>query len=308
MREMDQGIKRIVQTHPRDVLELALPGAEYLGPAPVDVAAEPQLVLDTLQRVRYHGVECLVDIEAEATPRPDIGRRCFEYGSRASVVHQLPVVSVVLWLERGGRPPSSPYVMRVAELPPATWPFHGIRLYALPAERVLTGDLAELVGLLPLVPFMRGGAGSATIERAAHQIQERIADAEQQTIAETLLVLFATRHVGPNDALALFRRLFMSTEILEQSPLYREWIAEALQRGEALGRAAGEAAGRAEGRAEGETDGLRQATHTALLGRWQSLPAEIETALTGASSATLNDILAHLTTDTLEQVRGRLGL
>ncbi len=103
MREMDQGIKRIVQTHPQDVLQLALPGAEYLGPAPVDVAAEPQLVLDTLQRVRYHGVECLVDIEAEATPRPDIGRRCFEYGSRASVVHQLPVVSVVLWLERGGR-------------------------------------------------------------------------------------------------------------------------------------------------------------------------------------------------------------
>lgn len=107
MREMDQGIKRIVQTHARDMREFALPGADYLGPAPVDVADELQLVLDTLQRVRYHGVECLVNIEAEVTPRPNIGRRCFEYGSRASVGHQLPVVSVVLWLERGGRPPHS---------------------------------------------------------------------------------------------------------------------------------------------------------------------------------------------------------
>jgi hypothetical protein len=60
--------------------------------------------------------------------------------------------------------------MRIAELPPATWPFHGIRLYALPAERVLTGDLAGLVGLLPLVPFMRGGSAIGAIERTAHQI------------------------------------------------------------------------------------------------------------------------------------------
>jgi hypothetical protein len=99
-----------------------------------------------------------------------------------------------------------------------------------------------------------------------------------------LLVLFAARHVGTDDARALFRRLFMSTEILEQSPLYRMWIAEA------------------------EVQGLRQAARTALVGRWQSLPAEIEIALTSASPAALNDILAHLTTDTLEQVRGRLGL
>ena len=301
---MDQGVKRIVQTRPQDVLGLALPGAEYLGPAPVDVAAEPQLVLDTLQRVRYHGVECLVDIEAEASPRPDIGRRCFEYGARASIVHQLPVVSVVLWLERGSRPPASPYVMQVADLAPATWPFHGIELYALPAERVLSGDLAGLVGLLPLVPFMGGGEGAATIERAARQIQERISDAEQQSVSETLLVLFATRHLGAGDALALFRRLFMSTEILEQSPLYRQWIAEAMERG----RAAGEAEGRIAGQAEGRAEGVRQAARTALQGRWGELPAELEAALTTASLATLNEVLAHIATDTLEQLRARLGL
>jgi len=68
------------------VLALALPGAEYLGTLPVDIATEPQLVLDTLLRIRYEDVECAVDVEAEARPRPDIGRRLFEYGARASIL------------------------------------------------------------------------------------------------------------------------------------------------------------------------------------------------------------------------------
>ena len=77
MPEMDQGIKRLIQTRPADVLALAVPGAEYLGPLPADVATEPQLVRDTLMHVRYHGIECAVDLEAEAQARRDIARRLF---------------------------------------------------------------------------------------------------------------------------------------------------------------------------------------------------------------------------------------
>jgi hypothetical protein len=292
---MDQGVKRAVLEFPEHVVRLALPGAEYLGTVPTDVAAEPQLVLDTLLRVRYHGVECLVDLEAEATPRPDIGRRCFEYGARASILHQRPVVSVVLWLERGARPPASPYVMQVGDLPPATWPFHGIELYALPAERVLAGDLAELVGLLPLVPFMQGGETLATIEQAARLIQERVGDPEQQMVSEALLAVFAARHLGAEGVLALLRRLFMSTEILDQSPLYRRWIAE------------GEAEGEAKGRAEGEAKGLREATLAVLRSRWGEVSADLQALVEAASADTLRDMLAHMVTDTEQQLRARLA-
>ena len=300
MPDMDQGVKRAVLNYPQHVVGLALPGAEYLGQVPTDVAAEPQLVLDTLLRVRYHGVECLVDIEAEATPRPDIGRRCFEYGARASILHQLPVVSVVLWLERGNRPPPSPYVMQVGDLEPATWPFRGIELYNLPAERVLSGDLVGLLGLLPLVPFMRGGETLPIIERAARLIQAEEPDPERQSVSESLLALFAARHLGAEGVLALLRRLFVSTEILEQSPLYRRWIAEAMARGRAEGEAEGEAKGRAAG--------VRGAVRTALLGRWGELPADVEAAVETASLDTLNNVLAHVATDSLEQMRARLGL
>lgn len=90
MPDMDQGIKRLVQKHAADFLALVLPGAEYLGTIPTDVATEPQLTLDALLHVRYHGVECAVDLEAEARPKPDIGRRLFEYGARASISGRSP--------------------------------------------------------------------------------------------------------------------------------------------------------------------------------------------------------------------------
>src|SRR5579859_1943317 len=102
MPEMDQGIKRLIQTHPQDILELALPGATYMGTLPTDVATEAQLMLDTLLRVSYLSEDCAVDIEAEARPTRDIGRRLYEYGARANIATGLPVISVVLWLEPNG--------------------------------------------------------------------------------------------------------------------------------------------------------------------------------------------------------------
>ncbi len=52
MPDMHQGAKGAVLAAPQDLVTFALPGAEYLGTVPTDVAAEPQLVLDTLLRVR----------------------------------------------------------------------------------------------------------------------------------------------------------------------------------------------------------------------------------------------------------------
>src|SRR5579859_2662187 len=131
--EMDQGIKRLIQTRPADILALALPDVEYLGTLPTDVATEPQRVLDTLLRVRDGGAICAVDLEAEARPTIDIGRRLYEYGTRASIVTSLPVISVVLWLEPNGVAPTSPYELRTPNRLVANWHYIGIKLYELPA-------------------------------------------------------------------------------------------------------------------------------------------------------------------------------
>jgi hypothetical protein len=161
-----------VRTHPADVLALALPEAEFIAPLPIDVATEPQLILDTPLRVRYKGVECAVDIEAEATPRGDIGRHLRDYAVRAGIVTGLSVISVVLWLTPDGLPPPSPSEERVADLLLGTWRFFGIEVYRLPAQALLDRGLA---GLLPPVPFTPEGGDPAVVERAAAEIKQRAA-------------------------------------------------------------------------------------------------------------------------------------
>lgn len=80
----------------------------------------------------------------------------------------------------------------------------------------------------------------------------------------------------------------MSTELLDQSPIFRRW--------------------RAEFTAEGEAKGLREAAQAALRGRWGELPPEVAGAVEAASAETLLDVVAHVAADTQEQLRARLGL
>ncbi len=270
------------------MLALALPGAEYLGTLPVDVATEPQLVLDTLLRIRYEDVECAVDVEAEARPRPDIGRRLFEYGARASIVTGLPVISVVLWLEPNGKAPISPYELRAGSRLLATWEYIGIEMYRLPAQEPISRGL---VGLLPLVPFTRDGHNLAIVEQAADVVKERSTGAERDELGE-LLAVFAARTFGSEVALEIVRRVSMSTEILEQSPLYQEWTRKAKE----------------EGRQEGVEEGMRQSVLGVLRGRFGELSPDLVAALSAAHQSTLETLLPDLATISLEELRSRLGL
>jgi hypothetical protein len=278
---MDQGLKRLCQTRPQDLLAFALPGAEFVGPLQTDLATEPQLTTDTLFRARYHGEDCVVDLEAEAAPSAEMAERCFLYDSRTYWIHRLPVLSVVLWLQRGhgGTPPRPPWVLGVGDKTCGTWGFDGIELYAIPAERLLESGL---VGLLPLVPFTEGGATEGAIERAARAVQER-APADQLAELEGLLAVFGARSLGADAIRALMRRVLMNTEILEQSPLYREWVAEATSKG------------MQQGMQQGRQDGARLAALAVWRARFGEPQADVVPALEGEHDAgRLNELVAAL--------------
>lgn len=290
--EMDQGIKRLLQTHPQDVLSYTLPGAQYLDTIPVDIATEPQLVLDTLFRVRYKGVECAIDVEAEAQPRAGIARRLYQYGSRASTVIGLSVISVVLWLEPGGVPPKPPYEERVADLHVVTWNFHGFEIYNTPAQTLLERGLP---GLLPLVAFTPEGKNLATIEQTAALVKER-APADELQELEALLAVFACRTFGTDPVMAVMRRILMNTEIIEKSSLYQLWISK------------GREEGREEGREQGREQGAREAALVVLRGRFGALPEDFAQALAAADVAHIEAMLAHAATESLAELRTRLAM
>lgn len=286
MAEMDQGIKRLLQTHPQDILAFAVPEAEYLGTLPVDVATERQLVLDSLLRVRIEGIECAVDIEAEADPDKDMPQRLYDYGSRVHTMTRLPVISVVHWLQSNGTLPKSPYRVRVGRRRIVDWYCQGIALYDLPAQTLLDRGI---LGLLPLVPFCKDGGTLDVIERAAELVKALAPDPEALEL-DTLLAIFGARRVGNAAMLAMIRRLFMSTKILETSPLYQEWV----------GRA------REEGKAEGEAEGLREAIVAVLHSRFGEPAPALVTAINGATLEQLRGILSYVGMESLEQITQRL--
>ena len=84
----------------------------------------------------------------------------------------------------------------------------------------------------------------------------------------------------------------MSTEILQEFPLFRSMMAQAEAKGEA----------------RGEALGMRAAITRVLEGRFTSLSQEMVEAINTADTAALNDLALHAGTDTLEQLRARLGL
>lgn len=140
------------------------------------------------------------------------------------------------------------------------------------------------------------------IERAAELVKAQATAPEQQEL-EALLAIFGARHVGSAAMLAMIRRLFMSTEILETSPLYQEWV----QKAHDEGKAEGKAESKAEGIEQGKAEGLREAVLTVVRNRFGEPPSSLVAAINAATSAQLTDMLAHAVMDSLEQMVVWLG-
>lgn len=80
----------------------------------------------------------------------------------------------------------------------------------------------------------------------------------------------------------------MLVDLIKESGLADEWIAQ--------------------GVAQGEQRATREAARIAIEGRFGSLSEDLLAAIQQADAAPLLDLLAHISTETLEQVRARLGL
>jgi len=272
--DMDQAMKRLVHLRGSDLLALAVPGAVFKRLLPTEPAAEPQLMLDSLILVEVDTEECLVDLEFQTDVDKTMPRRMFEYGARASIVQGKPVISVVIWLEKGkGQVPASPYQMQAGRYKLATWPFLSLELYKYPAsDTIKSGGL----GVLPLVPFMQG-ANEQAVEQAMRRVREE-APPEQSIELASLLAVFIDRRQGTDLALKILRRFGMASDILKQSGLVKPLLAEEDQ----------------------------EMARAALEGRFGQLDEEIIQALAVADKATLLDLLRNV--DSLEQLRTRLGL
>jgi len=315
MGEIDQSIKYLLQIDAANMLAYTVPGLTIEAPLPPEVAAGPQLLLDTLYRGKYKGVPCIIDLEVQLHGDPDMPRRMYEYGSRVSTEYHQPVLSVVLWLEQRGTYPEPRYEMLISDFVVCAWNYIDIKLFEMSARDIMN---AGVVGLLPLVPFTRD-SDSTVVEKAAQLIKER-AMSHQVGGLEGLLAVLAARRHGKDLVDMIVRSVGMNKSIIEESPLYQEWFKEVAERSKAEGIKEGKLAGIEEGKLEGlregklegiregKVEGIKETVVTLLSARFGALDFKVVEAVNDSDKERLTQLVSHITTDTMEQIRQLLGL
>lgn len=284
MPEMDQSLKWLIEKRRDDLIALALPGAVVLGPLPTDVASGPQLLPDTLYKIQYYALECAANIEIQAYPDETMPRRMYEYGTRIDLLYNLPVFSIILWVHKKGGIPKSPYERRVGPHLLATWNFINIDVRKLSASAMMeSGGL----GIVPLIPLMQG-ADEQLMTEAMRRVKEEAPEEDVGSLA-LLLTHFISRKHRPELASLIYRRFFMSNiDLLKDSPLYPLLVEDA--------------------KIEERLKTLREVALLALEERFGAQGEDIAQALAKANAETLKAVAIHAGTDTLEQIRSRLGL
>jgi hypothetical protein len=225
---------------------------------------------------RGDGQRGLLHIELQTKADADIGERLAEYAIRLWRRDHLPVHSVVIFLRPVRAVPQSPFVVDLMGQEALRYVFDVLRLWEIPAESVLDTPYVDLWPLSSLMAHTTVASILATAERIA---ATHVSPQERSDLAG-LLVLLAGLRFPPDLILDALRRNPMIEDLVKQSSVAGVLIDE----------------------------GMRKSVRLAMQGGFGPLDEDVLAAIQRADKATLENVLIHIATDTLEQVRARLGL
>jgi hypothetical protein len=170
--------------------------------------------------------------------------------------------------------------------------YTAVKLWEVPYERILqTNDYP----IWALAGLMAGATVDTTIAVAERLAAAPIPREDQIEFTNALLLLSGLRLPG-RAILEALRRSSMLDDILRESSFadaLREYLHDQWKE---------------EGVEQGRMEATRQAARVALEGRFGALSADLLAALNAANEQVLMEIIASVTTETLQQVRQRLGL
>jgi predicted transposase YdaD len=227
----DDAMKKLVGGNPQDLVSWVIPGAQFGKQLPFELSVE-NIYADGLLQATLDGKEFLAHVEFQSSYDGRIGERLLEYNVLASRQYDyLPVYSCVIYLKNHGSVPHSPFLRGLPNGEEVVrFHYRSIELGKLAAGELLqTG----LVGLLPLLPLTKDGARREVIE-------EMITGLVSAEKTESLWIGYAlASKVLIDDLKWLKRRFAMLEDILRDTPVYQEVLAEGEEKGLEKGRELG---------------------------------------------------------------------
>lgn len=279
--DYDQSLKRMLLRAHDGFLALVAPDLSWRGELASELSAATRradLVWEVEDRAGQRGI---LHVELQTRADHDIGERVAEYGIRLWLRDHRPVRSLVVFLRPAASTPQSPFTMRWGGDERLRYVYDTIRLWEIPPERVLETDQ---YGLWPLAGLM-GNATPESILSVAERIAKAPLPTHERGELTGALVLLAGMRLRTQDVIDALRRQQMIDDILKESS-FTEVMRILLA-----------------------PEYARMHARIALEGRFGTpLDPQIVAALETAEENVCEAILAHVSTDTLDDVRARLGI
>jgi hypothetical protein len=279
----DQALKEMLLASRDAFLALIAPGVTWVETLSEELPAGARradlvwLVEDeTGQRFILH-IE--LQVKRETDRDKDIRERVAEYALRLIRRDHLPVYSIVIFL----KPVTTPE-------PSVSWMWNGkglqfsfeiIRLWEQQPEVVLETDH---YGLWPLAVLMGQNVTAESTFAVAEKIAQAPVSRQEKSHLIGLLGVLVGMRLPTAELVKALERNHMIEEIWKESS-FAEAVTEISRK-----------------------EMARRMAQLALEGRFGTLSDDILAALKTTDEATLEAIVAHITSDTPEQVRARLGL
>lgn len=287
--DYDQPLKWIAEHDPDGLLALLGQRATRRKSLSTELPAtmrRPDLVWEV---ERPNGQTGVIHIELQTKVEEDIGQRLAEYGLRIWLREHLPVRSVVVFFRPGRKLPRSPFGWSWdGEEESLRYQFHVVKLWELQPELVLHSAHDTL---WPLAGIM-GRASVDQLDKVAEHIIEAPLPRQRQGDLVSLLLDIAGLRLKRADVLEVIRRHPIMNDLINESS-FTEVIEEL--RGPKW-------------KEEGRLTGMREMAQGVLESRFVTVPADVLAALNTADEATLRALIPAISTESLEEVRTRLGL
>jgi hypothetical protein len=153
----DRTLKVLAFHFAETFLRLAFPGAklELIGHETNVALNLPETWVDFVHRVRYNGQEYLLHLEFQLEHRSDMPCRLFVYAALLTAQYELPVITLVLYLQRRESDVPTEYAVSVGETVVNRFTYPVVRLWEH-VDEIQSGQYRELAPLLLTLEVERG--------------------------------------------------------------------------------------------------------------------------------------------------------
>lgn len=279
--DYDQSLKRMLLRSHDGFLALVAPDLTWRGELASELPAAARradLVWEVEDRAGQRGI---LHVELQTKADHDIGERVAEYGIRLWLRDHLPVRSLVIFLRPAASTPESPFTMQWSGDERLRYVYDTIHLWEIDPKRVLETDQYSL---WPLAGLMANVTPESILSVAEKIASAPLPTHERGELTGTLVLLAGVR-LRSQDVLEALRRQQVIDDILKESS-FTEVMRVLLA-----------------------PEYARTHARIALEGRFGApLDEQILAALDNAEEDVCEAILAHVSTDTLDDVRARLGI